>query len=228
MKNGFLARWQANFLAGMAIVLPGLISVAALVWLFGTIANFTDTLLVFLPRDLTHEDGGYGPLFWPWKIVALGLAMFLVGLVGLAARHYFGRRLISWIENLLLRVPLLNKVYSAIKQVSDAFSSSKKTAFRTVVLVEFPRKGLYSVGFLTNDQHEEVYARTGKKVICVFVPTTPNPTSGFLVLTPEEEVVKLEMSVAEGIKYIISLGSIVPDYTPGKPLTVPPGPPDKP
>ncbi len=218
VKTGFFARWQANFLAGLAIILPGLISIAALVWLFGTIANFTDWLLVFLPKELTHQDGGYGPLFWPWKIVALLLAVMLIGLVGLAARHYFGRRLIEWAESLLLRVPLLNKVYSAIKQVSDAFSSTKKTAFRTVVLVEFPRKGLYSIAFITSDQHDEVCARTGQKVVCVFVPTTPNPTSGFLVLTPEADVTKLDMSVAEGIKYIISLGSIVPDYVPGKPL----------
>ncbi len=218
MKTGFFARWQANFLAGLAIILPGLISIAALVWLFGTVANFTDWLLIFLPKELTHQDGGYGPLFWPWKIVALLLAVTLIGIVGLAARHYFGRRLIEWTESLLLRVPLLNKVYSAIKQVSDAFSSTKKTAFRTVVLFEFPRKGVYSIGFITSDQHDEVSVRTGQKVVCVFVPTTPNPTSGFLILVPEADVTKLDMSVADGIKYIISLGSIVPDYLPGKPL----------
>jgi uncharacterized membrane protein len=218
VKTGFFARWQANFLAGLAIILPGLISIAALVWLFGTVANFTDWLLIFLPKEITHQNGGYGPLFWPWKIVALMLAVMLIGIVGLGARHYFGRRLIEWTESLLLRVPLLNKVYSAIKQVSDAFSSTKKTAFRTVVLFEFPRKGVYSIGFITSDQHDEVSVRTGQKVVCVFVPTTPNPTSGFLILVPEADVTKLDMSVADGIKYIISLGSIVPDYVPGRPL----------
>ncbi len=220
MKTGILARWQANFLAGLVIILPGVVSIGVLIWLFGEVANITDALLIFLPKRITHQDGGNGPLFWYWSVVALGLAVFLVGVVGLGARHYFGRRLIEWTESLLLRVPLLNKIYSAIKQVNDAFSSSKKTSFRTVVVVEFPRKGLYSVGFITNEQHGELQARTGKKVVCIFVPTTPNPTSGFLVLAPEEEVVKLNMSVPEGIKYIISLGSIVPDYVPGKPLPV--------
>jgi uncharacterized membrane protein len=82
------------------------------------------------------------------------------------------------------------------------------------VLVEFPREGMYSMGFITSEQQDEVRMKTGQKLVCVFIPTTPNPTSGFLVMTPESEVTKLDMSVADGIKYIISLGSIIPEYTP--------------
>ena len=136
MKKDFFARWQANFWAGLAIVLPAVISVAVLVWLFGTVANITDSLLIFLPRKLTHHDQGNGTMYWYWSLFALLLAVFLIGSVGLLARDYFGKRLIEWVDSALLRVPLLNKIYGATKQVNDAFSSTNKTAFRTVVLVE--------------------------------------------------------------------------------------------
>jgi uncharacterized membrane protein len=215
VKHSLFARWQANFWAGLAIVLPAVISVAVLAWLFGTVANVTDTLLIFLPRRLTHHDQGAGPLYWYWSVVALILAVFLIGFVGLLARNYFGKRIIEWVDSALLRIPLLNKIYGATKQVNDAFSSSNKTAFRTVVLVEFPREGLYSVGFVTSEQTNEVKAKTAENVVCVFIPTTPNPTSGFLVLVAEDKVTKLDMSVADGIKYIISLGAITPEYSLG-------------
>lgn len=214
MKKSLLARWQANFWAGLAIVLPAVISIAVLRWLFGTVANITDTLLIFLPTKLTHHDAGNGPMYWYWSIVALVLAIFLIGTVGLLARNYFGRKIIEWVDSALLRIPLLNKIYGATKQVNDAFSSSNKTAFRTVVLVEFPHAGVYSIGFITSDQQEEVQAKTGLKVVSVFVPATPNPTSGFLIMVPEGKVIPLAMSVPEAIKYIISLGAILPDYTP--------------
>ena len=213
MNNNILARWQANFWAGLAIILPGVVSIALLVWLFGTVATITDILLIFVPRHLTHQSGGSGPMYWYWSLVALVLAVFLIGLVGLLARNYFGKRIIKWVDTTLLRVPLLNKIYSGTKQINEAFSTSNKNAFRTVVLVEFPRPGVYTLGFITSEQHPEVLARADEKLICVFVPTTPNPTGGYLLLVPEEKVTKLSMSVGDGIKYIISLGSIVPEKT---------------
>jgi len=211
VKQSLFARWQANFWAGLAIVLPAVVSIAALMWLFGTVATITDTLLIFLPHRWTHRDLGNGPLYWYWSLTALLLAVLLIGLVGLLARHYFGKRIIQWVDSALLRVPLLNKIYGATKQVNDAFSSSNKTAFRTVVLVEFPNPGTYSLGFITSEPDAEVQSKFNKKVVCVFVPATPNPTSGFLLMVPEDKVMKLEMSVADGIKYIISLGSILPE-----------------
>jgi uncharacterized membrane protein len=211
VKQSLFARWQANFWAGLAIVLPAVVSVAAIIWLFGTVATITDTLLIFLPRRWTHHDQGNGPLFWYWSLTALLLAVVLIGLVGLLARNYFGKRIIQWVDSALLRVPLLNKIYGATKQVNDAFSSSNKTAFRTVVLVEFPNPGTYSIGFITSEPESEVQSKINARLVCVFVPATPNPTSGFLLMVPEEKVTKLEMSVADGIKYIISLGSILPE-----------------
>jgi uncharacterized membrane protein len=174
VQKNLWARWQANFLAGLAIVLPGVISVAVMIWLFGTVANITDTLLIFLPRKLTHQNDG--TMYWYWSAVALALAVFLIGVVGLLTRNYIGKRVIEWADSTLLRVPLLNKIYGATKQVNDAFSSGNKTAFRTVVLVEYPRPGVYSVGFITSEPNDEILSKTKEKVVCVFVPTTPNPT----------------------------------------------------
>ena len=214
MKSGFLARWQANFWAGLALILPGAVSIAVLIWLFGTVANITDLLLFFLPHRLTHHDQGNGPMYWYWSIIALVLALILVACLGLVARNYFGRQIIKWLDSALLRIPLLNKIYSATKQVNDAFSASNKTAFRTVVLVEYPYPGTYALGFVTSEPPKEMLARMKQDMLCVFVPTTPNPTGGFLLLVPEDKAVKLEMSVPDGIKYIISLGSILPDTPP--------------
>ena len=214
VQKSIFARWQANFWAGLVIVLPAVISIAVLRWLFGTVANITDTLLIFVPERFIHHDHGNGPMYWYWSLVALALAVFLIGTVGLLARNYFGKRIIEWVDSALMCIPLLNKIYSATKQVNDAFSATNKTAFRTVVLVEFPHAGVHSIGFITSEQQEEVRLKTGRKVVCVFVPATPNPTSGFLLMVPEEKVIKLDMSVPDAIKYVISLGAILPDYAP--------------
>ena len=215
-RKSLWVSWRANFLTGLAVVLPAVVSIGILVWLFGTVSNVTDLLLFFVPHDLTHRRGvegpGTGPMYWYWSLVAFVLAITLVSAIGMVARNYFGRKIIEWIEMILMRVPLLNKIYGATKQVNEAFSSGNKNSFKTVVMVEFPRAGAYSIGFITSEQHDEVQAKTNEKVVCVFVPTTPNPTSGFLILVPEDKVVKLNMSVAEGIKYIISLGSVSPEY----------------
>ncbi len=211
MNRSPFSRWQVNFWAGLAIVLPVVVSVSLVVWLFQNVANVTDTLLIFLPRELTHHDHGAGPMYWYWSLVALGVALFLISVVGFLARNYFDKRLVEWIDSAMRRVPLVNKIYSATKQVNDAFSSNNKTAFRTVVLVEFPRPGVYTLGFLTSEQPQAIRGSEGENLICVFVPTTPNPTGGYLLLFPEEKVRKLQMSVGEGIKYVISLGSIPPE-----------------
>ena len=210
MRKSIFARWRASFAAGLAVTLPAIISIAAVMWVFKTVSNLTDLLLFFLPKTITHDDDGKGPMFWYWSLAALLLAVLLISVVGLIARYYFGKRLIEWTDNLIMRVPLLNKVYGAIKQVNEAFSGNKNS-FKTVALVEFPREGMFSIGFITNEQHGEVRQKTNEKVVAVFIPTTPNPTSGFLVLVPEDKVTKLEMSVADGIKYIVSLGSIAPE-----------------
>jgi uncharacterized membrane protein len=215
-QKSHFARWRANFVTGLVIVLPGVISIALLVWLFFTISNITDTLLIFIPKTITHRNAGEGPMYWYWSLVALLLAILLISIAGGLARNYFGKKMIEWVDHVLMHVPFLNKIYAATKQVNEAFTGNKHS-FKTVVLVEFPREGMHSIGFITSEQHNEIQQKMSEKVVCVFVPTTPNPTSGFLLLVPEEKVTKLDMSVAEGLKYIISLGSIFPEHgTPQK------------
>ena len=215
MRKTIFARWRASFFTGLAVMLPAIISVAAVMWLFRTVSNLTDLLLFFLPKTITHADNGKGDMFWYWSLAALLLAVARISAVGVLARYYIGKRLIEWLDTAMMNVPLFNKFYGAIKQVNEAFSGNKNS-FKTVVLVEFPREGMYSVGFITSEQHAEVQHKTREKVVCVFVPTTPNPTSGFLGLVPEDKVTKLDMNVADGIKYIVSLGSISPEALPVK------------
>lgn len=215
MKNTVLARWRNSFLTGLVVVLPAVITFAVLKWLVGTVSSLTDLLLFFLPHKWTHDDHGAGPMHWYWSLAALALAVVLVTLLGLLTRYYIGKQIIAWLDAALLRVPLLNKIYGTIKQVNEAFSSGNKTSFKTVVRVEFPSAGSYSVGFITSEQNELLAGRPGaEKLVNVFIPTTPNPTSGFLIVVSESKVAKLDMSVAEGIKYIVSLGAIAPDPAP--------------
>jgi uncharacterized membrane protein len=219
VRKTLFARWRRSFLTGLAVSLPALLTLAAVKWIFGTISSFTDTLLFFLPHfldpKLVYENGDSGSMFWYWSLLALVLAVVLISTVGVLARYYIGKRLIEWLDSAMMNVPLLNKFYGAIKQVNEAFSGNKNS-FKTVVLVEFPREGMYSVGFLTSEQRAEVQQKTKANIVSVFIPTTPNPTSGFLVLVPEDKVTKLDMSVADGIKYIVSLGSISPEQLPPK------------
>jgi uncharacterized membrane protein len=218
VQKSLMARWRASFLTGVAIVLPGVITLAVVKWFFGTVSSFTDTLLFFLPYTLSpnaiYQDGISGPMFWYWSVLALLLAVVMVSVVGVLARYYFGKRLIAWADGVMLRVPVLNKIYGTIRQVDEAFTSGKKSSFKTVVLVEYPREGIYSVGFITSEREDDVQRRTGKKCVCVFIPTTPIPTGGFLIIVPEEKIMKLDMSVADGFKYIISVGALANESAP--------------
>jgi uncharacterized membrane protein len=216
VKKSFFARWRASFFTGLLIVLPGVITLAVVKWFFGTVSSFTDILLFFLPHFLDPKtiflNGQSGPMFWYWSLLALLVGIAIVSIVGGMTRYYIGKRLIAWADGVMLRVPVLNKIYGTIKQVDEAFTSGKKSSFKTVVLVEYPREGIYSVGFITSEQADEVEQKTGKKCVCIFVPTTPIPTGGFLIIVPEEKVIKLDMSVADGFKYIISLGALAQEH----------------
>ena len=218
MKKSLFARWRASFFTGLVIVLPGVITLAVVKWFFGTVSSFTDTLLFFLPYWLNpkvvYQDGVAGSMFWYWSLLALLLGVAILSVIGGMTRYYIGKRLIAWADNMMLRVPVLNKIYGTIKQVDEAFTSGKKSSFKTVVLVEYPREGIYSVGFITSEQADEVQRKTNEKCVCVFIPTTPIPTGGFLIIVPLEKVFKLDMSVADGFKYIISIGAISQVYAP--------------
>ena len=212
MRKSLFARWRTSFFTGLIIILPGVVTLAVVKWFFGTVSSFTDLLLFFLPKSVTHENDGTGSTHWYWSVIALVVSIVLVMLIGILTRYYMGKRLIAWADNLMLQVPVLNKIYGTIKQVDAAFAGNKNS-FKTVVLIEYPRLGIYSVGFITSDQEDAISNKLDRKTVCVFIPTTPIPTSGFLVITPLEQITKLDMSVAEGFKYIISLGAITHEIT---------------
>jgi uncharacterized membrane protein len=216
VKKGFLAQQRRNFITGLVVVLPAAVSIGAVIWIFGTVASFTDALLFFLPRDLTHRDHGAGPMDWYWSFSAFLVAIGLICAVGVSARHYFGKRMIEWVDTVLLQVPFLSKIYGATKQVNEALTSGNRNSFKTVVRIEFPLPGTYALGFITSDEPAEAQSGLDEKLVGVFVPATPNPTSGFLLFVPESKVTRLEMSVTDGLKYIISLGAIAPEFASAK------------
>lgn len=148
------------------------------------------------------------------KIPGIGLIALVVMITatGVFARNYLGKKLIEFGESVLNRIPVLNSVYNLIKQVTEGFavSQSDKGAFRKVVMVQYPRAGIYSPGFLTGEAVAEISEKSGHALLPVFIPTVPNPTTGFLVYFPESEVIGLDMSVEDGFKLLLSLGMINP------------------
>jgi uncharacterized membrane protein len=212
------SRARNNFFTGLAVVLPIALSVAVFIWIFKTVAGFTDMLLFFLPKGTIHVKGDSGPVLWYWSAVAFGLAGAIIIVAGALTRYYVGKKLIQLTEAVINAIPILNTIYGAFKQINQAFASDRSHSFQQVVLVEFPRPGIWSIGFMTGDEHPEVELRLEKDIISVFVPTTPNPTTGFLCLLPKHDVTILDMTVADGIKYIMSLGAVAPGYTPPEKL----------
>jgi uncharacterized membrane protein len=137
------------------------------------------------------------------------LSLIILLFTGIIATNYFGQRLVSWGESILSRIPLVRSIYKMVKQVINAVFSTNSEAFRKVVLIEYPRQGSWSLAFLTGT-NTEINNKTKNKMVSVFVPTTPNPTSGFLLMLSKEEVIELDMSIDEALKFIISLGVMPP------------------
>lgn len=146
------------------------------------------------------------------------LSVIVVLTTGVIVANLFGRQLVSAWESLLGRIPLVSSIYRGVKQVVETVFSTDGHAFRKVLMIEYPRKGLFTLAFQTGRTVGEVQAKTGDEVLTVFVPTTPNPTSGFILMVPRKDVVELDMSVDEGLKMIISLGVVTPTWKGDKQL----------
>ncbi|MBL4638733.1 MAG: DUF502 domain-containing protein [Proteobacteria bacterium] len=170
------------------------------------IVGFLDKILLWLPAQYQPD------ILLGFHIPGLGvvLAVVLVLATGMIVANLLGRRIVSAWESLLARIPLVRSLYAGIKQVMEAVLATDAKSFRKVLLIEYPRKGVWSLAFMTSDNLGEVQAKTRTDVISVFIPTTPNPTSGFVLMVPSEDVVHLDMSVEEGLKMIISMGVVVP------------------
>lgn len=191
------ARLRRYFIAGLLVFLPLAVTYTVLAWLFALLDNF-------LGRVVTAWLG--------YKVPGLGLAatILVVFVMGAVVTNVLGRRLVGAFEAVLMRIPLARSIYSATKQVSDSIFNKRRGAFQRAVLVEWPRKGLYSVGFVTGESTGETQIKTPPRVFNVFIVTTPNPTTGFLILVPEEEIIPLDMSVEDALKLVISGGLVSP------------------
>ena len=147
-----------------------------------------------------------------FTIPGIGILLALLVLLGtgLIAANYFGKRFVDFWESLLERIPLVRNIYSAVKRFAEIILSDSSQSFSRVLLIEYPRKGLYSLSFQTSQNLGEIQEKIGDNVVCVFVPTTPNPTSGLILMVPEKDVIELDMNVEDALKMVISLGVVVP------------------
>ena len=172
-----------------------------------------DELLFLIPAAYRPET------LLGFRIPGLGaiLAFIVLLTTGVLAANLFGRRLILWYEGLLNRIPFVRTIYSGVKNFTEVVFSDSGSSFKKVLLIEYPRNGLYSIAFQTSEDLREVQAVTERTVVTAFIPTTPNPTSGFIVFVPREDVIELTMSVEEALKMIISLGVVVPKWHPVHP-----------
>jgi uncharacterized membrane protein len=185
-------------LRGLLTLLPIIATIYLLYSLFG-----------FLDRFL----GGYISLLIGRTIPGIGIiaGFIIIFIMGSVVSNVIGQRLLDFAERVIRRIPIVPRVYFALKQIVDAFTLQGKHVFNKVVMIEYPRIGLYVVGFLTGECKGEVQVKTDAKLMNVFVPTTPNPTSGMLILVPESDIIYLDMTVEEGLKLIVSAGVVVPE-----------------
>ena len=154
------------------------------------------------------------------ELLSVLVVLLLITLLGYSSRIFIGRFILNSMERLLDRVPFISTVYRSVKQIVQTFSQQKKAVFQEVVLIEYPRKHCYVLGFLTSTAKGETQDVTGEHIVNVFVPTTPNPTSGFLLMLPEDDIKRLNMSIADGMKLIISGGAVVPNGESGEAVII--------
>lgn len=204
-KRGLVGRLRANFLTGLIVVLP----IGLTIWLAWSAIGWIDGwILPLIPAP-------YQPQRWiGWNIPGVGLAIFLVftALIGWAAKGLIGRSLIGWGERLVARMPIVRSVYNGLKQIAETVFAQSESNFEHACLLEYPRKGIWGVGFVSTRAKGEIAEKIPEdEILTVFVPTTPNPTSGFLLYVPRREVILLDrMSVEDAAKLIISAGLVYP------------------
>ena len=201
-----VVRMRRYFVAGLLVWLP----VGATILVFSLLLDLMDRLLLLLPSAFRPEA------LFGFDIPGLGAITALIVLVitGMLAANLLGRRLVKFYESVLERIPFVRTVYGVVKHFSEVVFSDSTDSFKKVLLIEYPRENLYSLAFQTSEDPAEVHAVTGEPIVAVFLPTTPNPTSGFMLFVPTRSVIELDMSVEQALKMIISLGVVVPEWHP--------------
>ena len=194
-RRSIFARIRNNFIAGVVVLIPIGITIYLTLFLISISSKI-------LPKEINPNH------YLPYNIPGLEIliAIIIITLIGWLSLSFLGKRLLSGFNNVLQKIPILRTIYSAIVQMTETFTKTNKGK-KNVVLVEYPRKGSWAVGFATKENEGEISNKTNKKLINVFVPTTPNPTSGFLLMFPKEDVIYLDLSFEEASKFIVSAGT---------------------
>ncbi|HWU98965.1 MAG TPA: DUF502 domain-containing protein [Oxalicibacterium sp.] len=192
------------FVTGLLILVP----LAITLWVLNLIVSTMDQSLLLLPAQWRPEA------VFGFAIPGLGtiLTLVIIFLTGLATRNFIGKRVVLVWEAVLRRIPVFNTIYSSVKQVSDTLFSSSGNAFRKALLVQYPRQGSWTIAFMTGVPGGDVRNHLTGDYVSVYVPTTPNPTSGFFLMVPRADTIELDMSVDEALKYIVSMGVVTPEH----------------
>jgi uncharacterized membrane protein len=188
------------FITGLAVIIP----IGLTLYILFFLIDMMDSLLKVIPVRYQPE------VLLGFRIPGLGIiiTVVLIFISGLIAKSYFGHKIVNSGEDLVDKIPFVRSIYQSIKQVSDSMFTDRRSGFKNVVLVEFPRKGIYTVGFVTGTPGPEIRSKIGQSSISVFIPTTPNPTSGYLVILKENDLIQVDMTVEEALTYIISVGIV--------------------
>jgi uncharacterized membrane protein len=205
-----MKRFRRYFVAGLLVWLP----LGVTIFLFRILISLMDGSVGYVPERFHPEK--WLPEEWlSVGIPAIGvfLTIMLVLITGVLTANLVGRKFVGGWESLLDRIPIARSIYSAAKNFTEIVFSDSGKAFKKVLLVEYPRKGIYTLTFQTATSLGEVQGRTGEDVVCCFVPTTPNPTSGFIIIVPKRDVIELDMTVDEAAKLVMSLGVVIPTWS---------------
>ncbi|MGH8017083.1 MAG: DUF502 domain-containing protein [Opitutaceae bacterium] len=209
MSHPPLKSIRSAFIAGVVVLAPLAVTLYVFRWLVTAVGGgYRNFFFFFVPENLLQRR----ELSLVWDFLATVIVLLLVTLLGYLSRYFVARFFLTQAERLMNRVPLISVVYSTVKQIVETFSVQRRAVFEKVVLIQFPKEGSYAMGFLTSRTSGEAQMRTAEELWNVFLPTTPNPTSGYLIMVPSHEVIEMDMTVGEGMKLIISGGSVVPNW----------------
>ena len=197
-KRSILVKFRNYFFTGVVVLIPIGITLYFTIFLINISSKF-------LPKEINPNH------YLPYDIpgVEIIISIFLITLIGWLSLSFIGRKLLEILNNILKRIPILRTIYSALSQMTETFTKGE-SGKKNVVLIEYPRKGMWAVGFATKDNTGEISIKTKKNLVNVFIPTTPNPTSGFLLMFPKEDVIYLDMTFEEASKFIVSAGTSDP------------------
>lgn len=215
-RRGLFARLRANFLTGLVVIAP----VGLTIWLIWSVVGWIDGFVLplvpmrYQPDRMLQDLLGLDPSV-QINVRGIGVVIFLIFtvVVGWIAKGLIGRSLISFAEGLVERTPVVRSIYSGIKQISETVFAQSERSFEKACVIEYPRKGIWAIGFISTNTKGEIAKRAhdGRPMLSIFLPTTPNPTSGFLLFVPEEDVTVLDMTVEEAAKLVISAGLVYPN-----------------